>query len=67
MGEFVDTSIGILVVLAFVYLMYVRLKLKFPGIGTAAEEFFPFMKNRPNPIEKVGKLKQTWSQQRTKL
>lgn len=67
MGEFVDTSIGILVILAFVYLMYVRLKIKFPGMSEALGDFFPFMKNRPSPIEKVEKLKQTWSEQRTKL
>ncbi len=67
MGEFIDTSIGVLVIIVFLYLMYVRLQIKFPGIGEAIGDFFPFMKNRSNPIEKVEKIKQTWSEQRTKL
>ena len=68
MGVFIDTSIGILVIIVFLYLIYIRLARKFPSLGEGMSEYFPFMKsNKPESLEPKEMMKQTWSEQRGKL
>lgn len=69
MGGFIDTTVAVLVLVVFLYLIYMRLRAKFPGMGSGMDEYFPFMRNKPKGLEKEGLLKQTqtWSEQRTKL
>ena len=68
MGAFLDTTIGILVIIVFVHLMYERLKKKFPGMSSGMGEFFPFMKTaKPKPLEPKEVMKQTWSEHRTQI
>lgn len=69
MVDFVDSIIGILVIVIFFYLILTRMMKRNPRMREILGEFFPYLKQEEpvTSIDPLGETRQVWQEKRTIL